>query len=369
MHLTVFVTGRCNMRCRHCFHWQGVERALPGPTLEELERLATSAARLGPLLWVSLGGGEPFLRDDLPGIAGAFGRSGLRHLAIPTNGLVGEMEARIRGALAAAPETFLSVAISIDGEPAVHDAIRQVPGGHARALEAFRRLRSMADAEPRLGAGLIMTVTRENQDHLAGHIEELVDELRPDNVTLNLARTDAMDTSLLEVDVERYREVVATKERLQRDGRLPYFDFPMARLAAARDRRMYQHVARLSEARSAGRDLGRRHLPCTAGSLSAVIFEDGELRACEVRGDTMGNLAEVDWDLGRLWGSEEARSLRAAIRDERCACTWECAQADNILFQPRAWPGLAADLTAASLRDLGRGLGGGARRPGSSSPA
>ena len=59
IHLTVFVTGQCNLRCRHCFHWREVAAAVPGPALADLRKLADSAARMGPLLWVSLGGGEP----------------------------------------------------------------------------------------------------------------------------------------------------------------------------------------------------------------------------------------------------------------------------------------------------------------------
>ena len=48
----------------------------------------------------------------------------------------------------------------------------------------------------------------------------------------------------------------------------------------------------------------------------------------------------MGWDLGRLWDSVRARELRAEIRDTRCACTWECAQADNVLFRPASWPAL-----------------------------
>ncbi|HZL99481.1 MAG TPA: radical SAM protein, partial [Planctomycetota bacterium] len=81
LHLTLFVTGACNARCRHCFHWKEVAAGVPGPRVQDVERLADSAARLGPLLWVSFGGGEPFLRRDLPALARAFGRHGLRHLA------------------------------------------------------------------------------------------------------------------------------------------------------------------------------------------------------------------------------------------------------------------------------------------------
>jgi len=162
-----------------------------------------------------------------------------------------------------------------------------------------------------------------------------VRELRPDNVTVNLARGTALDESLLEVDVASYERVVETKQRLMREGVLPYFDFPLARLAVARDSLMYEHVARVARGERKG------YLPCTAGRLSAVVFENGEVHPCEILGRSLGNLNDVGWDLGRIWSSERAGALRNEIRAERCACTWECAQADNVLFNKRTWPRLA----------------------------
>jgi len=337
LHLTLFVTGRCNLRCRHCFHWKEVAASVEGPSLEEIEALARSARAMGPLLWVSLGGGEPFLRPDLPEIARAFGSSGLRHLAIPTNGLVDRQHDALARMAVENPETFVSVAVSIDGPPDVHDAIRALPGAHARAVEAVRGFRDLAERHPNLGVGLILTVTRENQGVLAGHMEELVGELRPHNVTINLARGDALDQNLLDVEPARYREVVDTKTRLLREGRLPYFAFPLARVAVARDLLTYEHVERIA------RGLREPHHPCTAGSLSAVVFEDGSVHPCEILGTPLGNLNEVGWDLSRLWKTEEATALRRTIRDTRCSCTWECAQADNVLFRPGSWPRLARE--------------------------
>lgn len=344
LHLTVFVTGRCNARCRHCFHWREVEASVPGPSLEQVERLAASVARMGPLLWVSFGGGEPFLRADLPELAAAFARRGLRHLAIPTNGLVEDrLEPTVTRVLEGNPELFLSIGVSFDGPPEVHDSIRQVPGGHRRSMEAVRTLRAIErrlprsrDGRSRLGVGILLTLTRENQDVLAQHMVDLVRELRPDNVTLNLARGTAKEPALLEVDPVRYDELVARKRSLIDSGELPYFDFPLARLAVARDELMYEHIARLAR-----RDRSS-HLPCTAGSLSAVVFENGEVHPCEILGKSLGNLGDVDWDLARLWEGAAARELRERIEGERCACTWECAQADNVLFRKSLWPRLAA---------------------------
>jgi MoaA/NifB/PqqE/SkfB family radical SAM enzyme len=342
LHLTLFVTGSCNLRCRHCFHWKEVAAGVQGPSLEEVEKLAASAQRMGPLLWVSFGGGEPFLREDLPELGRAFGRRGLRHLAIPTNGLVKRQHELVERLAAENPHTFVSVAVSFDGPPEVHDRIRQAPGGHARSMEAVRGFLEQKRGRKNLGVGILVTVTRESQDSLAAHLEELARELRPDNVTINLARGTALDTSLLEVDPARYLEVVAVKRRLQAEGVLGYFDFPLKRLAVARDRMMYEHVARVA------RGDRSRHLPCTAGTLSAVIFEDGSVHPCEILGRSLGNLREVDWDLRRVWESPRAAALRAEIRATRCACTWECAQADNVLFNRRAWPGLVGRALAGS---------------------
>lgn len=341
LHLTLFVTGRCNARCRHCFHWKEVAAGVAGPSLEQVRSLADSAARLGPLLWVSFGGGEPFLRRDLADLALAFGRNGLRHLAIPTNGLVEERQHEtIARILAENPELYLSVGVSFDGPPAIHDSIRQVPGGHARSMASVRALREQRDALPaamreRFGVGILVTLTSENQHVLSAHLEELVRELRPDNATLNLARGTAMEAHLLEVDLARYDELVATKARLVESGALPYFDYPLAKLAVARDSAMYEHVARVA------RGDRSRHLPCTAGKLSAVIFENGSVQPCEILGREIGNLNDVAWDLRRLWSSSQADALRDEIAATRCACTWECAQADNVLFNARNWPKLA----------------------------
>jgi MoaA/NifB/PqqE/SkfB family radical SAM enzyme len=337
LHLTLFVTGQCNLRCRHCFHWREVAEGVPGPSLADIERLADSAARMGPLLWLSLGGGEPFLRPDLADVAHAFARHGLRHLTIPTNGLVAARHAPfVEDVLGAHPDLHLSISVSFDGPPDVHDAIRQVEGGHARSMQAVRELKELARRHARLVVGILVCVTRENQDVLAAHLEELVRELEPDNATINLARGTALDESLLAVDIARYEEVVAAKRRLVADGALPYFDFPLKRLAVARDDLMYEHVARVA------RGTPTPHLSCTAGTLSAVVFENGEVHPCEVLGRSIGNLNDVGWDLARLWEANAARALRQEIEDTRCACTWECAQADNVLFSKRSWPALAA---------------------------
>ena len=64
IHLTFFVTRRCNARCPFCFYLQSTEMAEADAaelSLEEIERISSS---LGSLLWLAFSGGEIFLRKD-----------------------------------------------------------------------------------------------------------------------------------------------------------------------------------------------------------------------------------------------------------------------------------------------------------------
>ena len=63
IHLTLFVTRRCNSACPFCFYRAGNNDADASNelTLDEIKKLSSS---LGSLLWLALSGGEVFLRKD-----------------------------------------------------------------------------------------------------------------------------------------------------------------------------------------------------------------------------------------------------------------------------------------------------------------
>ena len=88
--LRVSVTDRCNLRCRYCmpeqeYVWLPRQSIL---TFEEIARLVSVFTALG-VAKVRLTGGEPLLRHDLPALCRMLaGNTGIRDLAITTNGLL-----------------------------------------------------------------------------------------------------------------------------------------------------------------------------------------------------------------------------------------------------------------------------------------
>ncbi|MFN0206328.1 MAG: radical SAM/SPASM domain-containing protein [Planctomycetota bacterium] len=336
VHLTLYVTGRCNARCRHCFHWKEVDAGIEGLPLPAMQQIAKTLG--GELLWLAFAGGEPFLRDDLHEIARAFSICKPRHVSIPTNALI--KERTVAGAERVAkeiPNAFLNVSVSFDGPRDIHDHIRATPGGFDKSIDTFRALLELKHRVKNLGVGVIYTVTAENQDVAPEFVDWLQKELRPDNVTINLARGNPRDLELLKVDPAKYRAAVNVKLDALRSGEVSYFKFPGARVAAARDFVMYDQI----ELQASG---NANYKPCLAGRTSAVIFEDGHVAPCEILPDSFGNLKDVNYHFTKLWNGETARAVRDRIWAERCACTWECQVGTNVLFTPSLYPKLVSKI-------------------------
>ena len=59
-HLILHITNLCNFRCNHCF--VDFQESPIDLTLDEIRSIAEDVP---PLIWLDIGGGEPFLRRDI----------------------------------------------------------------------------------------------------------------------------------------------------------------------------------------------------------------------------------------------------------------------------------------------------------------
>ncbi len=145
------VTLACNFACHHCYSSSG-KRAPGELSAEDIERLVMQLAEVGCQKLV-LGGGEPFLRKDLPRLVRFADAQGVDTF-IHTNGSLLGREAL--EALAACPPAGL--ALSLDGpDTETNDAIRG-PRAFVRALKGVEALR--AHYPP--GFNVSVTITPKN---------------------------------------------------------------------------------------------------------------------------------------------------------------------------------------------------------------
>ena len=133
VHVVWELTLACNLRCGHCGSRAGRPRS-DELTTDEIRAIVAELAALGTRE-ISLIGGEAFLRRDWLDIIRAVSDAGIK-CGLQTGGRA-LTRAKIEAAVAAGLD---SAGVSIDGNEAVHDRLRGVPGSFRQALTAIEEL-------------------------------------------------------------------------------------------------------------------------------------------------------------------------------------------------------------------------------------
>ena len=125
-------TYRCNFRCSFCNYWESPVRAEEEQSLQDIRRGAANLARIGSLL-ISIAGGEPLIRPDLPQMVSALAE---HHFPlVTTNGWLATREL----ARTLFRAGLWGVSISLDYATAErHDRQRGVKGAFDRAVRALK---------------------------------------------------------------------------------------------------------------------------------------------------------------------------------------------------------------------------------------
>jgi MoaA/NifB/PqqE/SkfB family radical SAM enzyme len=153
------VTYRCNFRCRFCHYWHDPLGEAGEPTPADYADGAKKLATYGSLL-VSLAGGEPMLRLDLPDIVREIGR--YHFPFITTNGwFITPQTARD---LMRAGAWGVSISIDYDNA-AQHDRKRGMDGAWEQAWRAVEML-SAARVEKFQRVNVISVLMNDNIDQL-----------------------------------------------------------------------------------------------------------------------------------------------------------------------------------------------------------
>jgi len=129
------VTRACNLRCMHCYYGAGTPLDEELSTEEAFALIDEIARVLGAKVNLTLGGGEPLMRDDIFTIISYAKERGL-HLTLASNGTMLNEQIAYRLKEAGVDE----VIIPIDGTSKTHDMIRGA-GVYDKAVKAAQACR------------------------------------------------------------------------------------------------------------------------------------------------------------------------------------------------------------------------------------
>ena len=331
------ITHRCNLRCRMCGLWKiGNRHSELG--LPQIRQVARNLRRLGTTA-ISLGGGEPFLRPDLPEIIRAFSDLGIE-VRVLTNGLVHDPDLLRR-----VQETGIRhVSLSLDTpDPARQADICAREGVWEGILQAVRHWAE--HLRPRRGLGVLnCVVTRLNHLELPRIVE--------------LAEAFGFYASFVPLELHHYRDADLGCREAFHDMPFTAEDHPRLDAAfnelirmKAQGRRVFNSTPFLEYTLRylKGQPTGWR---CRAGSLSFSLSPEGLYSMCH-RFQGTGRFGTeqvsaadpdfVDWFL------EEHAAREAERVASKCqSCFRPCWQEVALAFtHPRAF------LEAAALRRPG----------------
>ncbi|MEI7905106.1 MAG: radical SAM protein [Candidatus Firestonebacteria bacterium] len=315
---TISVTYKCNSRCKTCGIW---ERKAEEFTLEEFDRTFVSLGN-SPY-WVTISGGEPFLRKDTVDIVKSlYKRCSPGVINIPTNGILSQnIPEKVESLVSSCGKSNIVINLSLDEVGAKHDEIRGVPGNYAKSLETYAALRKIKAKNFTLGIHTV--ISKFNVKRFREIYAELA-ALEPDSYITEIAEQRGellTETRDITPETKDYLEIV---------------DF----LSAELKRRKFKGVGRLARAvRLQYYSLLKESLlkkkeiiPCYAGITTAQLAPDGNVWFCCIKAEPAGNLRENNYDFKRIWKGAAAETMRKEIKDEHCFCPLANMAYTNIMM-------------------------------------
>jgi MoaA/NifB/PqqE/SkfB family radical SAM enzyme len=318
MNYTLSLLYNCNSRCSTCNIWKKKSDDL---TISEYKLIFKKLGR-SPY-WLTLSGGEPFLRKDIVEICmELYKYCKPKIINIPSNGLLTDTIVKnVQQIATICKKSQIIINLSIDGIGEKHDEIRNVPGNYKKVIDTFHKLKALKLGN--LTVGIHTVISKFNVDDFSSIANELM-QLQPDSYITEIAEQrvelDTMD-SIITPDIISYCTSIDYLIHRIKNGKFK----GMNKITQSFRIEYYNLVKKILSERT-------QVIPCYAGISSAQISPDGEVWSCCIKAESMGDLRQNDYSFKKIWFSRKMKKERASIRNKECYCPLANASYTNMLM-------------------------------------
>ncbi len=317
MNLTLSVSYKCNSRCKTCNIYNRKAEEL---SIEEWEAIFQNYGK--GMTWVTMSGGEPFLRKDFTEIVCMmYDICQPSIINIPTNGILkDQIPENVEKIAFHCKDAKIVINISLDEIEAKHDFIRGVKGNYSKALETFSGLKNLGASN--LSVGIHTVISKYNVERIPQIYGELI-KLNPDSYITEIAEERVELGTIGSAITPEYTDYVRAVDFLVKElENLPLKK--IGKITKAFRLQYYEMVKRLLKEK-------KQQIPCYSGFASAQIAPDGDVWMCCIKAEPVGNLRNVGYDFRKIWVSEKASALREKIKNGECYCPLANAAYTNML--------------------------------------
>ena len=329
------ITGKCNLKCKHCFYADEMV-ARDDLNTEEWLSFIEELGRL-PVKTITLTGGEVFTRSHLWELVDAIIANRMRYHILTNGTLITEktLEAFSSGKRR---QRLNSIQVSIDGScPEVHDRFR-CPGAFARALRALRLLK-----EAGFPVTVRVTVNRYNLDDLENIARLLLEEIGIDSFTTNDAMpmgSGRQNRQSIALTLPQQRKAMEVLVRISRryDGRVMAMAGPLAKA------KMYVEMEQARATGKSSTSWRMGYLSACGGMFNKLdVLHDGSIVPCHMLRVVLGKIG-----MDSIREIYKSHPILEALR-KRCSIPMTqvpgCEDCEWAPFCNGGCPGLAYEMT------------------------
>ncbi|MCL4380753.1 MAG: radical SAM protein [Candidatus Marsarchaeota archaeon] len=315
--LNFCITYNCNSRCKTCNIWKSAPKN--ELSLGEITQFAEKNISFS---WIEFTGGEVFLRQDFTEIIRAFNNASHPFLVtFPTNCLASEPSilGKIDEILGMGIPK-VAITLSLDGNEAVHDFIRGVPGNFKKTISLFRRLREMKKTHRNLFIIFGYTLSKYNQGRFKETFEavrKLIPDISYNDFHINIAQASGnyygnekqFDTIMPDAGIAASEIAFLLKNR----------KFELSAVQHIESKFLNNLILFLQESIQ----------PMKSRSMIDSLFLDsyGNVYPSIMWNKRLGNIRETGFSLRRIWNSKAAIEVRDRIAQGKEPLQWTSCEA------------------------------------------
>jgi MoaA/NifB/PqqE/SkfB family radical SAM enzyme len=315
--LNFCITYKCNSRCKTCNIW----KSAPKNELS-LSEITQFAEKNRSFSWIEFTGGEVFLRQDFTEIIRAFNNTSHPFLVtFPTNCLASESNIlnkidKILGM--GIPK--IAITLSLDGNEAVHDFIRGVPGNFKKTISLFKKLQEIKKTHKNLFIIFGYTLSKYNQGRFKETFEavrKLIPDISYNDFHINIAQASGnyygnekqFDTIMPDAGIAASEIAFLLKNR----------KFEISAVQHIESKFLNNLILFLQEGIQ----------PMKSRSMIDSLFLDsyGNIYPSIMWDKKLGNIRETGFSLQPIWNSKAVQEVRTAIAQGKEPLQWTSCEA------------------------------------------
>ncbi|MBI5417408.1 glycosyltransferase [Candidatus Poribacteria bacterium] len=298
------ITNKCNAKCKMCFQkWLNYEADLL--TLDELTHIFQSIDGLKNIV---LGGGEPFLRNDIDQICKILIKNGNPLITIPTNGSLPDNMYQQTKKILGYGANKLIISLSLDGMAEYHEKNRSIPGLFLKVKECYDKLINLRQIYgDRLQIQINSCFSKDNINQIDMLFEYITTEMSEANWIFEPIRGSFDINKVNPPSIDDWNIIYKKIDEFNDKKKFS----------------TYQSLKCLYDLSLKTLQEKTQVMSCLGGTEFITMDHIGGIAPCELFPNII-NIREINYDFNNLLMNEKWLEYQKKIKNKECYCTHFC---------------------------------------------